>query len=85
MLHLITFIFSFSLLDISLTLFSPSYSYYSEFNSDSCVKVVYTKKEKFAKKIAYVQDNFFFTPVSKTLHRRACDACDKFQVWTHDT
>ena len=30
--------------------------YYSEFNSDSCVKVLYTKTDKFATKIAYVQD-----------------------------
>ena len=26
--------------------------YYSEFNRDSCVKVLYTKKDKFATKIA---------------------------------
>ena len=30
--------------------------YYSEFYSDSCVKVLYTKKDKFATKIVYVQD-----------------------------
>ena len=41
--------------------FSNDY-YYSEFNSDSCVKVMYTKKDKFAKKIANVQDKIL--PIS---------------------
>ena len=36
--------------------------YYSEFNSDSCVKVLYTKKDKFATKIAYVQDKILPQP-----------------------
>ena len=31
-------------------------SYCSQFNSESCVEVLYTKKDKFATKIAYVQD-----------------------------
>ena len=30
--------------------------YYSEFYNDRCVKVLYTKKDKFATKIAYVQN-----------------------------
>ena len=35
---------------------------YSEFKSDSCVNVLYTKKDKFATKIAYVQDNILPQP-----------------------
>ena len=38
--------------------------YCSEFNSDSCVEVLYTKKDKFGTKIAYVQDQKF-TPAQK--------------------
>ena len=45
-------------------------------NRDSCVKVLYTKKDKFATKLVYVPDKKF-TPAPKTLHRHACD---KFQV-----
>ena len=36
--------------------------YYSEFNSDSCVKALYTKTNKFATKIAYVQDKILPQP-----------------------
>ena len=36
--------------------------YFSEFTSDSCVKVLYTKKDKFATKIAYVQDKILPQP-----------------------
>ena len=58
--------------------------YFSEFNSDSCFKVLYMKNDKFATKQVYVQDikkkkkkNY---PRPKTLHRHACDACDTFHV-----
>ena len=40
------------------------YGLYSEFNIDSCGKVLYTKKDKFASKIAYVQE-FIFNPATK--------------------
>ena len=59
--------------------------YYSEFNSDSCIKVLYTKKDKFATQIAYVQDKILpqpqklykgmpVTPVtnSRSAHRLRC-------------
>ena len=36
--------------------------YYTEFNSDSCVKVLNTKKDKFATKIVYVQDKMLPQP-----------------------
>ena len=52
--------------------------YYSEFDSVSCFKVLYRKKDKFATKKAYVPDKIYPSP--KTLHMQACDACDKFQV-----
>ena len=38
-----------------MTIFLKDY-YYSEFNSYSCGKVLYTKKDQFSTKIAYVQD-----------------------------
>ena len=40
--------------------------YFSEFNRESCIKVLYTKKEKFATKIAYVQCKVLAQP--KTLY-----------------
>ena len=40
----------------------------SELNSDICVKVLYTKKDKFVTKIAYVQDKILPQP-KKNLHR----------------
>ena len=36
--------------------------YYSEFNSDSCVNVLYIKRDKFATKIAYLQDKILPQP-----------------------
>ena len=55
----------------------------SEFNSDICAKVLYTKKDKFATQIGFVQDkkkNKKNYPSPKTLHSHAYDAFVKFQV-----
>ena len=38
------------------------------------LRSLYTKKDKFATKIAYA-------PAPKTLHRLYCDACDKILVY----
>ena len=35
---------------------------FSEFTSDCCVKVLYTKKDNFVTKISYVQDKNFQKP-----------------------
>ena len=52
---------------------------YFQFNSYSCVKVFYTKKDTFT----YVQDKKL--PRSTNLQRHACVACEKFQVWVSFT
>ena len=46
---------------IILPIFFGDY-YCSQFNSDSCVTILYTKKGKFATKIAYVQDEILPQP-----------------------
>ena len=38
------------------------FCYFSEFYRDICVKILYTKKDKFATKIAYVQNQILPQP-----------------------
>ena len=42
---------------------------------------MYTKKDKFATKLAYVQDKILPQPQKLYTCAHACDACDIFQVW----
>jgi hypothetical protein len=41
---------------------TKNYCYYSEFNGDTFVKVLYTKKDKFTTKMANVQDTILRQP-----------------------